>query len=86
MSGKTQSTASCEDIIIEMELPGEQGKSIDVKITENDLKMNSSLYRLYIPLPHPVNPQNNNEAQWNPEEEKLRLVLRMEREFDFVNF
>lgn len=79
-------TSSCEDMIITISLPGEQGRNSDVKLTKTHLKLNSPLYRLNIPLPQTIDPMKNNEAKWYPEEEKLKITLTMEREFDYVNF
>lgn len=86
MSGKTPSTASCEDMIITISLPGEQGSSIDVKVSENQLDLLSPNYRLSIPLPHTVDPKQQNQAKWYSDEEQLKLTLTMEREFDYINF
>lgn len=86
MSGKTPSTASCEEMIITINLPGEQSRSIDVKVTENHLNLLSPKYRLSVPLPHTVDPKNGNEAKWYPDEDQLKLTLTMDREFDFINF
>lgn len=85
MSGKTQLTSSCEDMVITVELPGEKVTGIDVKITENQLELVSAQFRLSAPLPHPVNPKLGN-AKWDPTTEKLILTLRMDREFDYINF
>ncbi|GLV38920.1 uncharacterized protein CBL_05918 [Carabus blaptoides fortunei] len=85
MSGKTQLTSSCEDMVITVELPGEKGAGIDVKLTENQLELVCAQFRLSTPLPHPINPKLGN-AKWDPVNEKLILTLRMDREFDYINF
>lgn len=85
MSGKTAATASCEDMIVSINLPGEKYKNIDLKITKERLDLLSPLYKLGIALPHPVDSQRGN-AKWDNSTEKLVVTLRMNREFDFVNF
>ncbi|KAB0800636.1 hypothetical protein PPYR_06376 [Photinus pyralis] len=85
MSGKSTSTASCEDMIIKINLPEEDFRNIDLKITETCLKLVSPKYKLEVPLPQPVDPQRGN-AQWDKDAEKLVVTLRMNREFDFINF
>lgn len=85
MGGKTAATSSCEDMIISIEMPGEKFKNIDLKITKNNLDLISPQYKLNIPLPHPVDAQRGN-AKWDAEAEKLIITLRMDREFDFINF
>lgn len=85
MSGKTPATASCEDMIVSVYLPGEKYKNIDLKITKERLDLLSPKYKLGIPLPHPVDSQRG-DAKWDNSTEKLAVTLRMDREFDFVNF
>lgn len=85
MGAKTPSTASCEEMIISVSLPGEKRQNIDLKIEKDRLKLTSPNFKSNIPLPHPVNPQKGN-AEWDKETEKLKVILVMEREFDFINF
>lgn len=85
MSGKSTSTASCEDMILKVHLPEEDHRNIDLKITKKNIVLVSSKYKLDMPLPQPVNPKLGN-AQWDKETEKLIVTLRMDREFDYVNF
>ncbi|KAK5646646.1 hypothetical protein RI129_005110 [Pyrocoelia pectoralis] len=85
MSAKSTSTASCEDMILTIHLPEEDFRNIDLKITETCLKLVSPKYRLEVPLQQPVDPQRGN-AQWDKDSEKLIVTLRMNREFDFINF
>lgn len=85
MGAKNPSTASCEDMILKIHLPSEDFYNIDIKITENQVKLISSKYSLEAPLPQTVDPQKGN-AQWDKETEMLIVTLRMNREFDFINF
>ncbi|KAK9870432.1 hypothetical protein WA026_008002 [Henosepilachna vigintioctopunctata] len=85
MGPKNPSTACCEDMIIEVFLPRDKRQNIDLKVLNTQLKLISPHHVLDIPLPHPVDPQQGN-AQWDGDEEKLIITLRMSREFDFVNF
>lgn len=85
MSGKTLATASCEDMILKIHLPEEDHRNIDLKVFKDNIKLVSPKFRLEIPLPHSVDPQRGN-AQWNKDAEQLIVTLRMEREFDYINF
>lgn len=85
MGAKTPSTASCEEMVLTVSLPGEKRQNIDLKIEKRHLKLISPNFRLNIPLPHPVDPQKGN-AQWDSDAQSLNIILLMDREFDFVNF
>ncbi|XP_059619209.1 dynein axonemal assembly factor 6 [Phlebotomus argentipes] len=87
MSNKTTATSSCEDMVITIDLSEETGEvdQIDLKVTETEIDLQTPIYHLKIPLPHPVDPDRK-KAAWNPEKKKLTLTLRMRRELDFVNF
>lgn len=85
MGGKTPATSSCEDMIVTVDMPGEKFKNIDIKITKDKLDLLSPQYKLNIPLPHPVDAQKGN-AKWDADKEKLIITLRMDREFDYINF
>ncbi|KAK9710892.1 PIH1 CS-like domain [Popillia japonica] len=85
MGGKTPGTASCENMVIGINLPGEKRQNVDLKITCERLELLSPRFRLNIPLPHPVDPQKGN-AQFDTAEEKLVVTLVLRREFDYINF
>ncbi|KAL3282018.1 hypothetical protein HHI36_005221 [Cryptolaemus montrouzieri] len=85
MGPKNPSTACCEDMLIDVWLPSDKRQNIDLKVMNTQLKLFSPNHFLDIPLPHPVNPQKGN-AQWNNNEEKLTITLKIDREFDVVNF
>ncbi|KAJ3655159.1 hypothetical protein Zmor_014296 [Zophobas morio] len=85
MGAKTPATASCEDMIVTIDLPGQHVQNMDIKVHKNELVVYSPNFSVKIPLPHPVHPQKG-DAKWDKEQEKLTVTLRMEREFDFINF
>lgn len=85
MGGKSPATASCEDMVLSVYLPGENRQNIDLKVTAERVELVSPNFRLDLPLPQPVDPQLGN-AQWDKEAEKLIITLKMKREFDYVNF
>ncbi|XP_044266500.1 dynein axonemal assembly factor 6 [Tribolium madens] len=85
MGAKTPSTSSCEDMIVTIDLPGEHMQNMGIKVLTKQLEVTSPNFNLNIPLPQPVHPQKG-DAKWDKEREKLTITLRMEREFDFVNF
>lgn len=85
MGLKTPTTASCEDMIITIELSGESRHNMDLKIKEDNLTLMSPNYYLNLPLPHPVNPKIGN-AKFDKDVGKLVVTIRMDREFDVVNF
>lgn len=84
---KTSSTASCEQMCLEIQLPDEtvgiEHMKLDVSPNEIDLK--TPVYRLKLPLVQTVDPDYGN-AQWDGEQKRLRLNLLMKREYDCVNF
>lgn len=85
MSGKTPSSAHCEDMIVDVKLPDALVKEVDLEIEVNHIDVRHKKYRLHLPLPHPVDPKQG-KAEWDKKKENLRVTLRMTREYDFVNF
>ncbi|CAH1183503.1 unnamed protein product [Phaedon cochleariae] len=85
MGFKNPGTASCEDMIVTINLPGESRHNIDLNIFKDTLKLVSPNFYLDLPLPHPVDPKRGN-AQFEAESEKLIVTLRMDRDLDLVNF
>lgn len=87
MGNKTPSTASCEEMCLEILMPKEtvniDHMELDVTATEIDLR--TPIYRLKLPLVQPTDPDRGN-AKWDDNEKTLRLTLRMKREYDFINF
>lgn len=85
MGNKTPATASCEDMVVEIKLPGEDKSRVDLNVVKQCLELRSLKFRLSLPLPHPVNPDST-KAVWDADGSLLTVTLRMDREFDFVNF
>ena len=85
MGMKTPATASCEDMVVEIKLPKENRRHVDLHVSNQVLELRSPLYRLSLPLPHPVDDKST-KATWNSDKDILNVTLRMNREFDFVNF
>ncbi|GFG30164.1 hypothetical protein Cfor_10151 [Coptotermes formosanus] len=83
MGGKTTGTASCEDMVVSVHLPGETRNQVDLEVTRQRLDVRSPRYRLSLPMPHPVDPDSSR-AEWL--DSLLIVTLRMQREFDFINF
>ncbi|XP_059060582.1 dynein axonemal assembly factor 6 [Achroia grisella] len=82
---KTPSSASCENLIVKIKMPGDKKENVDLSVDTSSISINSSRYTLRLPLPHSINPDAS-KANWNTTEETLILSLKLEREFDFVNF
>nr|CAI5838207.1 unnamed protein product [Callosobruchus analis] len=85
MGFKNPATASCEDMIITIDLPGENRQNIDLKILKDKVNLVSPRFYLDLQLPHPVDPQRGN-AKFDVDSDKLIITLRMDRDLDFVNF
>ncbi|VEN59953.1 unnamed protein product [Callosobruchus maculatus] len=85
MGFKNPATASCEDMIITIDLPGENRQNIDLKILKDKVNLVSPRFYLDLQLPHPVDPQKGN-AKFDADNEKLIITLRMDRDLDLVNF
>lgn len=87
MGLKTASTASCEDMIVEIKLPDESVgiDRMELNLEESQVDLKTPIYKLKLTLPHKVAPSKSR-AQYDVEKKILKLTLRMNREFDFVNF
>ncbi|XP_011195889.2 dynein axonemal assembly factor 6 [Zeugodacus cucurbitae] len=87
MGNRTNATASCEDLLLEILLPDETtpADKMDLSITEDEVDLATPIYRLKLPLPHKVN-VDRCRAKYVAEQRKLCLTLRLQREFDYVNF
>ncbi|XP_053665450.1 dynein axonemal assembly factor 6 [Anopheles marshallii] len=89
MNCKTPATASCENMIVEVLLTGEDDSvgihQIELEVKDQQVIVGSPKYRLDLTLPHRINPDKGN-AAWLSEQKTLRLTLTMVRELDFVNF
>ncbi|KAG7311446.1 hypothetical protein JYU34_002488 [Plutella xylostella] len=82
---KTPSTASCENLKVRIKMPGDKMENIDLAVDKSSVTVDSSQYHLKLPLPHGIDPDAS-KANWDSSEETLILTLKLDREFDFVNF
>ncbi|CAM4718806.1 dynein axonemal assembly factor 6 isoform X2 [Lepidochelys kempii] len=85
MSRKDPSTACCEDMLIKIKLPDTRSSDITLDIQDKILDLRTPKKKLLLHLPHPVDSKNG-KACFISEKETLEVTLRMEREFDFINF
>ncbi|XP_074650805.1 dynein axonemal assembly factor 6-like isoform X2 [Tubulanus polymorphus] len=85
MGNKTPSTASCEDMVIKIKLPGTMAKEMDLDVKQKFLDLRTNKFKLGLHLPHSVD-HKNGRAQWDADKQTLTVTLRMNREYDFANF
>ncbi|KFB39124.1 hypothetical protein ZHAS_00006453 [Anopheles sinensis] len=89
MNCKTPSTASCENMIVEILFPEEDATigvhHIELSVKEQCVTVETPKYFLNLVLPHKIDPDKGN-AAWHSDQKTLQLTLRMVRELDFVNF
>lgn len=85
IGAKSPATASCEDMILSVHLPGEVFTALELDVTKTEINLSGFSHKLLLQLPHPIDPDLS-KASWNQDDEKLSLILRMTREFDYVNF
>lgn len=87
MGNKTGSTASCDRMIVTVDMPNET-VTIDrmqLAVNVDAIDLQSPVYRLRLPLPQRIDPDAGS-AQYDPDLRRLTLSLKMVREFDYVNF
>ncbi|XP_061182557.1 dynein axonemal assembly factor 6-like [Saccostrea echinata] len=85
MGNKTPSTASCEDMVVKIKLPGTKAADLTLDVKSKFLDLRTPKYKLGLHLPHPVD-HKSGKAQWDGDKEILNVTLRMQREYDFMNF
>jgi hypothetical protein len=85
MGMKTPCTASCENLVVVIDLPGEHFQQVKLDIKPDYLLLRSPKYIFRFPTPHPVDPNGGN-AKWDQDKEKLTVTLKLAREFDALNF
>lgn len=66
-------------------MPGDKKENVDLAVDTTNVTVNSSQYSLSLPLPHGIDPDLS-KANWDTANETLILTLKLDREFDFVNF
>lgn len=71
--------------MVRIKMPGDKKENVDLSVDTTSVTVNSSQYHLKLPLPHEINPDTS-KASWDAAEETLVLTLKLDREFDFVNF
>ncbi|CAF1226366.1 unnamed protein product [Adineta steineri] len=85
MGNKNPSSASCEDLVVNIQLPDTKLADIILDITKTFLDCRCPKYRLTLSLPHPVDPDNS-QAKWNKEKSSLEITLKLNREYDDFNY
>ncbi|PAA63559.1 hypothetical protein BOX15_Mlig019242g1 [Macrostomum lignano] len=83
---KTPATASCEQMVISIKLPGtKSANELNLDIREKFLDLRSARYRLGLHLPNAVDPDSGS-AKFDCDSASLTIILNNKREYDFVNF
>lgn len=87
MGLKTPATSSCEDMIIDIQLPNEFVKidQMELNVEADAVHLQTPTYRLKLSLPHRIDPKKGR-AAYDSDKKVLKLTLRLNRELDFVNF
>ncbi|KPJ13832.1 hypothetical protein RR48_08646 [Papilio machaon] len=78
-------SASCENLIVRIKLPGDKKENVELTVDTKSVTIQSPQYYLKLALPHDIDPDNS-KANWDSFKESLILTLKLDREFDFVNF
>ncbi|XP_063233795.1 dynein axonemal assembly factor 6 [Bacillus rossius redtenbacheri] len=99
LGAKTPASASCEALVVRVELPGERRDAVQLQasgflppapflagtlVTREQLTVRSPRHFLHLPLPHPVKPDGAR-ASWDPHTSTLTVAVDMDRELDFLN-
>jgi len=86
MGNKTPGSASCENLVVEVHLPGEEDfNKIQLNLKEQAIDLRSSIHFLYLGLPHRIDTKAGH-AKWDQDKEKLIVTLKLSRELDGINF
>lgn len=87
MGNRTNASASCEDLVVDILLPGDDTPSDKMQLTikEMEIVLSTPIYHLKLPLIHQIN-VDRCRAKYHSDQHKLTLTLRLQRELDFVNF
>ncbi|XP_051877700.1 protein PIH1D3 isoform X2 [Pristis pectinata] len=70
---------------IKIKLPDCKPADLTLDVKERFLGLRSSVYKLGLHLPHPVD-HKNGRAQFHSDTHTLEVTLTMKREYDFINF
>jgi dynein assembly factor 6, axonemal len=84
LSGKTPATFSCEDMILQIEMPDETVgiDEMNLVVEEKSVKLRTKIYLLNIPLSQKVD-KKKSKAEYDSVTKQLNLTMRINREFDF---
>lgn len=87
MGNKTGATSSCDEMVIGIDLPVETVdiERMNLSVARHEIDLQTPVYRLKLPLVQQINPDAGN-AKYDKDRKRLTLRLKMEREFDYVNF
>lgn len=87
MGMKTPATSSCEDMVVDIELPDETVniEQMDLRVEADSVHLQTPVYSMDLSLPHQIHPKQGR-AEFDSDKKVLKLTLRMNRELDFVNF
>lgn len=87
MSNKTTATSSCEEMIIQIYLKNETMRidEMDLTVLRDTIKLSTKLYKLNLNLPQPIQPDMG-KAEYDVDKCVMKLTLKLNREYDFVNF
>lgn len=74
-------------MVIKITMPDETVsiERMKLSVSRDDIDLETPVYRLKLPLMQPINPDMG-KASWDNEKKILTLRLKMDREFDYVNF
>lgn len=76
MSGKTNSSLSCDHLLMKVYLPNTNLKEIGLEVKEQSLHLQTPSYLLNHILPYPVE-KDNSEAKWDKEKGLLLITLKI---------
>jgi len=80
MSGKTNSSISCETMIVSIELPEAKSLSeLELDVQEQYLRLRSNSYKLGLHLPHCVDSEKG-KAKWVKDKGRLEVRLPVRRD------
>ena len=82
MTGKNQSSHSCNFLTVRVDLPGAKTKELNVDVTGTKLVVQSEKYKLVLSLPHRVRDKDG-KAKWDSDKSRLSITLPIVREDTF---
>ncbi|CAH1795544.1 unnamed protein product, partial [Owenia fusiformis] len=85
MGNKNPATSSCEDMVVKIKLPGTKASEMQLDVQTKFLDCRTSKFKLGLHLPHPVD-EKSGKAKWNSDKCELEVTLKMNRDYDFINF